>query len=302
MAVTYGFFNSINDDRLYNAEQITMHFKGLISEKGVFENVDGALQVIAGTGLTVNIQKGRALIDYHWVNLDAVETVTLNTPHATLNRYTAIVLELNATNREITVKTVDGTNATTPIKPAIVNTSTIKQICLAYVYVAAGATSISQSAITDTRADTTICGWITGLIDQVDTSTLFLQWQTAYEEAYADLIGWTAAQKAEFDAWYEALTEELQVNTYNVEYRKSASLTSSSSTTIPLDMTGYTYDSTDIISVYINGLEGIPSTDYNITTSGGNASVVLTMSLSGVTLSQEIDIRVLKNRIGWTQG
>ena len=39
MAVTYGFFSSLNSDRLYNADQMSNYFKGLITN-GVYESVD----------------------------------------------------------------------------------------------------------------------------------------------------------------------------------------------------------------------------------------------------------------------
>ena len=215
-----GFFNAIDGDREYNAEQLSNYFKGLISANGVHENVGGKFQVLAGTGLSVNVQTGRALIDYKWIESDAVENLTLTTAHATLNRYTAIVLQLDVLNREITLITVDGANATSPTKPSMTNTATIKQICLAYVYVVAGATSITQAQITDTRPSN-LCGWITGLINQVDTSTLFNQWQSAYEQFYNQMQSWLTsaqneftawenAQKNAFDTWYRDLTQELK--------------------------------------------------------------------------------------------
>ena len=52
MSITSGFFNSVNGDRTYNADQMSTYFKGLIGS-GVYENVGGALQVLAGiAGLT----------------------------------------------------------------------------------------------------------------------------------------------------------------------------------------------------------------------------------------------------------
>lgn len=71
MPVTYGFFNSVEGDRRYDADQMSNYFKGLISN-GVYEGVGSALQVLAGTGMSVNVQTGRAIIDCKWINLDAV--------------------------------------------------------------------------------------------------------------------------------------------------------------------------------------------------------------------------------------
>ena len=302
MAITYGFFNAVSGDRSYNADQMSNYFKGLVASTGVFENVGGAFQVLAGTGLAVNVQTGKALIDSKWVESDSVESVALTAAHATLNRYTAIVLELNVTDRVITLKTIDGTNATNPVKPSITNTATIKQICLAYVYVAASATSLTQSQITDTRPSN-LCGWITGLINQVNTSTLFSQWQTAYEQFYAQMqtwltdaqnefTAWENAQKNAFDTWFGALTQELNCNTYVQSFAKVVDITSASE--VALDMTGYSYAITDVFIISINGLVARQGTDYTI--DGTTPKITLNSAITA-----EVSILVLKSKIGFSQ-
>lgn len=301
MAITYGFFNSVSGDRTYNADQMSNYFKGLVADTGIFENVGGAFQVLAGTGLAVNVQTGKALINSKWVESDSVEVVTLTAAHATLNRYTAVCLELDVTNRDISLITIDGANATTPVKPAITNTATIKQICLAYVYVAASATSITQAQITDTRPSN-LCGWITGLINQVDTSTLFSQWQTAYEQFFAQMTSWfnsaqssfetwEATQKSNFDTWLAALTEELDVNTYVQSFNKTVSLDVDNE--VLLDMEGYTYDHTDTFIVSINGLVATPEVDYIV-------DDMLPAVLLTSTITAEVNVLVLKSKIGFS--
>lgn len=289
MAVTYGFFNSISGDRVYNADQMSQYFDGLI-KNGVYESVGGALQVLAGTGLAVNVQTGRAVINCKWIRNDAVLTLPITQAHSVLNRYTAVILRLDVSGRLVEITTKDGTPASTPTKPAMETSSTIVELCLAYVYVAAGATSISQADITDTRPSS-LCGWVTGLIQQVDTSQLFLQWQTAYQEYYDDMT-------AQFDAWFESLTQQLNVNTYVDKYEKRTVLQSGASNIIPMDMTGYTYDSDDIISVFINGLLGASGIDYTLDTSGSTPTIQPNATAAGT----EVQIIVYKSRIGFNQG
>lgn len=287
MAVTYGFFNSLNSDRLYNADQMSNYFKGLITD-GVYESVDDAMIVKTTTGMDITIGKGRAIIDCKWINADAPVEMTLNNAHVTLNRYTAICIHLSVGDRLIEFVAIDGTNATTPTKPVPENTTTDKYLVLAYIYVGAGVTSLSQANITDTRADTNICGWVTGLITQVDTSELFLQWQTAYEEYYTRMT-------LEFDSWFETLTDQLNVNTWINEYRKRVVLDGTTSE-IPLDMLGYAYDNSDIIDVYINGLYADISIDYTLTSSGSSATITTEATASGTVVS----ISVKKSRIGFS--
>lgn len=287
MAVTYGFFNSIDGDRKYDADQMSEYFDGLITN-GVYENVGGALQVkaVSGGGMTVQVQTGRGIIDCKWLNNSAALTLEITSAHVTLNRYTAVVMRLDIVNRLMEITTKDGTNASSPTKPAMQNDSTMVELCLAYIYVAAGATSISQADIEDTRPSS-LCGWVTGLIEQVDTSTLFLQWQTAYENYYNEMT-------ADFNEWFDDLTEQLNVNTYIKRFYKRELLTSTSgSNVIALDMTGYTYDASDIIHVYINGLFGHAGVDYTLDTT--NMTITTTATASGT----EVIIEVLKSKIGF---
>ena len=299
MALEYGFFNAVKQtdgtyDRVYNAEQMSRYFNGLVSP-GVYESVGGGLQVRAGTGMTVQVQTGRAILgdNCQWLDNDAVLDITLNAAHVTLNRYTAIVMRLDYTNRNISIVAVDGANATAPIKPAMTRTSATMEYCLAYVYVGKGATTITQSAITDTRPDNTVCGWVTGLVQQVDTSQLFLQWQTAYAEFYAQMQAWQTQQAAAFDAWFSTLTGQLQVNTYIQEYRNTVSVTTNT-TQVSIGISQYT-PTTDILIANLNGIALVEGTDYSISGTGTGAKMMLTKAIDG---NNVIEFRVLKSKIG----
>ena len=163
MAVTYGFFNSVNGDRTYNADQMSEYWKGIIGD-GVVPSYNGQLQVSAGSGMSVNVASGRIYIDSKFCDNDTVLSVPITTAHATLNRYTAVIVRLDRTNRLMTITTKDGTPASNPSAPAMTNSATIIEKCLAYVYVPAGVSSISSSNITDKRSDTGVCGYAGGVI------------------------------------------------------------------------------------------------------------------------------------------
>lgn len=287
MAVTYGFFNSSNGDRTYDADQMSEYFDGLVSN-GVYESVGGALQVTAvSSGMAVNVQTGRGIINCKWLNNDSVLTLDVTAAHAVLNRYTAVVLRLDIVNRLMTITTKDGANASSPVKPTMQNDGTAVELCLAYIYVAAGSGSISQANIEDMRASS-LCGWVTGLIRQVDTSTLFLQWQTAYQNYFNQMT-------QEFDNWFSTLTDELNVNTYIQQFHKRVELQSGSSNIIPLDMTGYTFAADDVINVYINGLFASAAYDWILDTSTTPVELHPNASAAGT----EIYIQVLKSKIGF---
>lgn len=141
-----GFFNAVNNDRLYNADDMSNYFNGLISN-GVFKNIGGAFQVISGNGMTVQVLDGRAIIDCKWVTNDTFENITLDNADDTYNRIDAIILRLNNNNRQITLTYLKGEPSSSPVAPTILDTD----IRLANITVAVGASAITTSNIIDKR-------------------------------------------------------------------------------------------------------------------------------------------------------
>ena len=116
MAITYGFFNAIKQsdgtyDRMYNADQMSTYFEGLISD-GIYESVDDGMQVLAASDMQVQVGAGRAVIGSRWLKNTAAYPIILNRAHVTLNRYTAIIIRLDLSARTIEITTKDGDNAT----------------------------------------------------------------------------------------------------------------------------------------------------------------------------------------------
>ncbi len=289
--LTYGFFNSQNGDRKYNADQMSSYFEGLISD-GVYQNVDDACVVRASAGMTVTVGKGRAVIGGKWLKNDALYDVTITGSNPTNPRYSAVVVKLDNNARTIILTSVDGTPATTPTKPTVTDTANTKYLILAYVLVPAGATSIVQSNIEDARS-LSVCGWVSGLIEQIDTATLYLQWQNAYEQQFEQF-------KLDYDAWFDTLTQDLNVNTYIEDYHKDVTLNGQQGTaTIDLmEIAGYSYDESDIIQVYINGLLGIEGTDYTINTD--ELPDHLPVIIAFYDADNDIHITIFKSRIGFS--
>ena len=63
MGIRYGFFNSVNGDRKYNAEDMTKYFDKIISD-GVFHDPANALNVTASitSSMTLSVLPGRGII------------------------------------------------------------------------------------------------------------------------------------------------------------------------------------------------------------------------------------------------
>lgn len=163
MSVSYGFFNSVDNDRLYDADDMSNYFEGY-STDGIFKSIGQGLQVVANEGMTVDVLTGRAIVKNKWVKNTNVLNLTIPSANATSPRYDAIILKLSKANRTITIEVKSGTPASTPVKPTININAEDKEMCLAYVYVGAGVTAITSANIEDTRSDKSLCGYVTPLV------------------------------------------------------------------------------------------------------------------------------------------
>lgn len=196
MAWEYGFHNSVNGDRVYNADQMSGIFNGLITD-GVYEAVANKLAVQPNSGMVIQIATGRGWFNNRWINNTSPYLITLEASDVTLNRYAAICVRGdNSTSVRTTEPYVKyGEYATTPVKPTMTRTDDVKEYCLAYVYIGAGVTEITAGDIEDTRQDSDLCGWVTGLIDQITPDTLYTQFT------------------AQFNEWFSQIQDDLDENT-----------------------------------------------------------------------------------------
>ena len=163
MAQQYSFFNAdlVNGqyDRTYNAQDWAEYFASFINT-GVSFTPSTSLQVTAGTGMQVILSPGIAFINgYRYANTTPL-TVNINPANGTYSRITSVVIELNLSKREITCLTLDGTPSPSPTAPQLTQNTGIYQIQVATVLVQAGATQITQSNITDTRGNDSVCPWL----------------------------------------------------------------------------------------------------------------------------------------------
>nr|DAG52717.1 MAG TPA: Receptor Binding Protein [Caudoviricetes sp.] len=299
MAITYGFFDAMQQsdgtyDRTYNADQMSTYFEGLVSD-GVYADIGNGMQVKAGTGMQVQVSPGRLLIDCKWLKNTAAYPITINPAHVTLDRYTAIVARLDYTARTITLLAKDGVPASSPVKPAVTRTQTIKELCLAYVLAKRGATSITQADIQDVRANTDICGLVTGLVEQLDTSEMFIQYEAAYQQQLAAMSNWQKQQTSLFESWFKTLTDKLNVDTYIKKYRKVHNTTVQATKIINLDMESYVYEASDILLINVNGIALVESVDYEINAENNPAEIIFKVDLDE---NNTVEITVLKTKIG----
>lgn len=192
MALRYGFFNSIDGDRRYDALDMSSIFDGII-EDGVFATIGNIFAVTPGEGLQVVVDTGKAWFDHTWTSNDAPIPLGLDTPDITLARYDAVVLEVNNEQnvRANSIKIVKGTAASDPQKPELLQTGTVKQHVLAYVKVLPGSTSVAANNI-EIQVGKDSCPFVTGPLETVPIDTLFARWES------------------EFDDWFEHIKSSLE--------------------------------------------------------------------------------------------
>ena len=91
---TSGFFNSVNGDRVYNADQMSGIFEGLITD-GVYESVGNKLAVQPNSGMTIQIATGRGWFAKRWVDNTTPFLIALEASDVTLNRWAAVCIRVD---------------------------------------------------------------------------------------------------------------------------------------------------------------------------------------------------------------
>lgn len=210
MALTYGFYNSLNGDRKYNAEQFGSIFDGVIND-GVYMKIGGQMMVkTANSGFQVNIQTGRAWFLHTWTLIDTVYALTLPNPEPLLNKYVAVVLDVNKDQayRRNAISYVAGTPAQSPSYPSLISNNTRKQVPLAYVLIRAGSSVISQSDIRN-MVGTSSCPYVTGVVQDMNIDDLIAQWQSQWnDQINAKNTQWNNMITADTNQWNAMITAD----------------------------------------------------------------------------------------------
>lgn len=203
----YGFFGSKNKDRTYSSDDFSAFFSDIFTD-GILGNSTSNLQVVANGNLSLTVKSGTAYIGGRFFRPIVDKTVTLDDSDATYARYDLIVLRCDYVNREIYLDVITGIPSATPAVPELQRNTNVYDLGLASVYVKSGALSVTQSDIRDLRFDNNYCGVVTGVVDTINTTDLFAQYEAQWELLRAAC----AQDEAAVIAAWESLNTVKKVN------------------------------------------------------------------------------------------
>ena len=276
MADQYGlFFNSINGDRIYDADSFSEWLNKFFTT-GVF---NGELQVTADSGMAVNVASGYANINGKVRFFEQSQTFTLDPASGVYPRIDTIVVRLDTTNRMITTNYVKGDySGNNPQPTAPTRTGGLYEIVLAQVYISAGATQILANDITDTRADDSVCGWVTSTVEGVPMDQIVSQMT-------ADFMTWFDHMKGQLS---EDAAGNLQLQIDETNTRIDGVDTEIGDTDISSLGDGTI---TGAVSALNNGLTNLikyKTINPTVTVSAGGYQLIATWSTLGITQGQVI--------------
>lgn len=193
------FYNSVKvdgvDDRPYDADSFSDWLKKFFTT-GVFE---GELQVSAVSGMGISVSAGYVNINGK-VMMFGATPLTVGTADGTYYRIDSVIIERNDTDRQFYIKVVQGNTGTEDSVQGVtpVRSGAIYQLVLARIMVRPGATAITQADITDTRADSNLCGIVASTVTEMDFSQFKAQFDAYFED-------FKSGKQTDFNTWFANL-------------------------------------------------------------------------------------------------
>lgn len=145
--VKYGFFNSVEGDRVYDADDISNLYEGLFTN-GVIKGLGGEMYVCPGGGLSIRVMTGKCIIENKWLKIGSDTDCTLVLEQGdSQDRIDLVVACLVKNERKVEVRLVKGTPAANPIEPKV----GLPHVKLARINVLAGVSELVEDDILDAR-------------------------------------------------------------------------------------------------------------------------------------------------------
>jgi hypothetical protein len=194
MTIKSGFFNSINHDRVYDADDINSIFDGIITD-GVFGNIGKRFVVTPGSGMSVNVGTGKARLHQIFVENDANLVLQIPQSDVLLKRIDVVAIRVDKTvnGRLGNIVIVKGSPSQNPVAPALSNDNQIWEMPIAYINIKANANVINSSDIQY-------------LVGRNSTPLITAPMQTINLESYVSYL------ESQFTEWFSIIKGKLSTD------------------------------------------------------------------------------------------
>lgn len=226
MTFRSGFWNSIDGDRTYSAEDMAIPFEGVITE-GVFANWGDAFKATVIDDNTINIGSGKAWLSKKWIQNDSVYQMPIKVSDyasSTEPRTVVVCLDLKTEAyyrfAQFMIEEMRYYNSYTSMLNAITNRDAGRNtLPLFAINFAAGDSSIQRTNITN-LVGTPWCPYVTAPVQTVTVDDIRDKWNASYNTLMKDIVGnaQTKADEAEsnfevsFNTWFLTLKNQLNTN------------------------------------------------------------------------------------------
>lgn len=175
-------------DRLWDAVDFASFYNLFIGD-GVYPNPSTNLQVRSlYNSMTLTVSPGTAMLKGCGYRQKIAVDITIEPAHPTLKRLDDILVRVDYINRCIVIIYRKGIAAGNPISAAPTRTDDMFELKLAEITINPGVTSITAANIKDTRQDKSVCGIVSQMVQSVDTTTLYEQYDTLLNEKIIEWI------------------------------------------------------------------------------------------------------------------
>lgn len=226
MTFRSGFWNSIDGDRAYSAEDMAIPFEGIITE-GVFANWGDAFKPSVIDEHTITIGSGKAWLSGKWIQNDSVYQMPIKVSDyasSTEPRTVAVCLDLKVEPyyrfAQFTIEEQRYYNSYTSMLNAISDRGTGRNTLVLFtINFAAGDSSIQQTNITS-LVGSAWCPYVAAPVQTVTIDDIRDKWNASYHSLMNDIVGnaQTKANEAEsnfeasFNTWFLTLKNQLNAN------------------------------------------------------------------------------------------
>lgn len=178
------FWNSDNADRVYDADSFSNWLKKFFTT-GVFS---GDLMVTPAGGMSLSVSPGYCNIEGKVRIFEGTSNLTLDPASANYPRIDSVVITCDYTKRSIDIGVLKGSySGSNPAPADLTRNMSMYQIALAQVKVGAGTTTITEADITDTRADSTLCGLVTGTVHEINIDGVTKQYAQIFSDWFQSI-------------------------------------------------------------------------------------------------------------------